>query len=133
MRDASGTAGATSTAGGAATMPETYSVAVGASKANLPSMANQCVEIVGVLAPLTGAGSASPGTAAGGTAAGGAGNAAGGGQAAGGGGQAAGAGQQGAGGAAAGATTSRNPGGTTSSTHRVLTVTTIKTAQGCTP
>jgi len=61
---ATGTAGATATAGAGSTT--TYAVvAAEGSKVNLSSMADQCVEIVGVLAPESGA-------AAGGAAAGGA-------------------------------------------------------------
>ena len=54
---ASSTAGATATAGGAA--PVTYKVVVAdASKTDLASLADQCVEIVGMLAPESGAGGA---------------------------------------------------------------------------
>ncbi len=66
---ATSTAGATATAGGADAL--TYSVvAADPSKVNLESMADQCVEIVGVLAPETAAAKpgadapASPGAAA---------------------------------------------------------------------
>ena len=67
---ATSTAGATATAGGADAV--TYSVlAADPSKVNLESMADKCVEIVGVLAPESGAAArpsadapASPGAAA---------------------------------------------------------------------
>jgi hypothetical protein len=109
MRATAGTAGATSTAGGGATGEmSTYSVMVpDGTKVNLATMANQCVEIVGMLAPETGAtGRTSPGAAGGADAAAGANTAAGGG---------------------AGATRS------SASAHRALNVTTIKAAEGCTP
>ncbi len=53
VRSASGTAGATATAGGADAV--TYSiVAADGSKVDLASMADKCVEVGGVLAPAAG-------------------------------------------------------------------------------
>ena len=97
---ASSTAGATATAGGANAV--TYKVvAADSSKADFASMADQCVEIVGVLAPESGAGRTSP--AAGGAAG-------------------AGGGDTPAPGAGAGAQSG--------SMNRTLTATTIKTVEG---
>jgi hypothetical protein len=93
MRGTAGTAGATATAGAT---PVTYSVMVPeGTKVNLTTMADKCVEIVGMLAPEAAGATSTPGAA----------------------------------GAPAAGATSRS----SASAHRALNVTTIKSAEGCTP